>query len=225
MELSALPKTRKEAQAIGSLHYFTGMPCKYGHISRRVLSSKSCAECGKNRIKAWRAGNPEKNRERNAKYNRTEKRKVYNKELKRSEKGVLARKAYYERNKERINRSSLEWRANNLERDAANRKRWLAENKEVTGAYCRNRQARIRGAKGKHTKLDILAMYARQQGKCLCCHAALMSGYDVDHKNPLSKGGSNDPSNLQLLCPRCNRSKGNMDYLEWCTERGISAES
>ena len=31
--------------------------------------------------------------------------------------------------------------------------------------------------------------------------------YHVDHRMPLSLGGSNYPDNLQLLCPTCNLSK------------------
>lgn len=30
----------------------------------------------------------------------------------------------------------------------------------------------------------------------------------VDHIKPVSKGGADQPSNLRLLCPTCNRKKG-----------------
>ena len=36
---------------------------------------------------------------------------------------------------------------------------------------------------------------------------------EIDHIVPLSKGGMTTESNLQTLCWRCNRSKG--DKVEW----------
>ena len=38
---------------------------------------------------------------------------------------------------------------------------------------------------------------------------------DPDHVVPLSRGGSNAPSNLLPSCPDCNTSKGAMTLPEW----------
>lgn len=40
--------------------YFTGKPCKHGHISKRLSSTKTCYECHKIRTKSWRDRNKEK---------------------------------------------------------------------------------------------------------------------------------------------------------------------
>lgn len=36
---------RSEAMAKGLVHYFTGMPCKYGHVSPRYVYTCNCVEC------------------------------------------------------------------------------------------------------------------------------------------------------------------------------------
>ena len=50
----------------------------------------------------------------------------------------------------------------------------------------------------------------KQGGKCMYCGRKpgddLM---DIDHKIPLSRGGSNNIRNLQILCRSCNGRKGN----------------
>ena len=53
-------------------------------------------------------------------------------------------------------------------------------------------------------------VYSRDVGVCQCC-----GGYqylEYDHISPYSCGGSNDVSNIQLLCRKCNRSKSNSCY-------------
>jgi hypothetical protein len=44
MDTTNLPKTRAEAKAIGATHYFTGEPCKHGHIAPRKTKG-ACVEC------------------------------------------------------------------------------------------------------------------------------------------------------------------------------------
>lgn len=44
MEQIGLPKTRSEAVAAGAKHYFTGVPCKKGHIAPRKTKG-GCIEC------------------------------------------------------------------------------------------------------------------------------------------------------------------------------------
>ena len=50
-------------------------------------------------------------------------------------------------------------------------------------------------------------VFARDGGKCQCCRST--SSLQYDHIKPLSCGGSNEVSNIQLLCQRCNGSKSN----------------
>lgn len=42
-------------------------------------------------------------------------------------------------------------------------------------------------------------------GACSGCHST--ARLEIDHKIPVSEGGKDDPSNLQLLCHECHRKK------------------
>ena len=44
MDTTNLPKTRAEAKATGAKYYFTGEPCKHGHIAPRKTKG-ACVEC------------------------------------------------------------------------------------------------------------------------------------------------------------------------------------
>ena len=43
--------------------------------------------------------------------------------------------------------------------------------------------------------------------KCPICKEQLSDAWDVDHKKRLADNGSNEESNLQVLCTRCHRTK------------------
>ena len=56
------------------------------------------------------------------------------------------------------------------------------------------------------TKRDL---HKAQSGKCMYCgRKPGIDLMDVDHKNPMAKGGSDQKRNLQLLCRSCNTRKG-----------------
>jgi len=49
----------------------------------------------------------------------------------------------------------------------------------------------------------------KQAGRCMYCgRKPGLDLMDIDHKNPLSRGGSNSERNLQILCRSCNGRKG-----------------
>jgi len=45
MEERKYPKTHQEAKRQGVTYYFTGEPCKHGHICERFASSRACRQC------------------------------------------------------------------------------------------------------------------------------------------------------------------------------------
>lgn len=93
----------------------------------------------------------------------------------------------------------------------------LASNRQSN----RSRRALNSNAEGSHTALDISNLYALQSGKCACCGAGLGDVYHVDHVHPLSKGGSNWPSNLQLLCKPCNLQKAAKHPIDFMQQKGF----
>ena len=87
------------------------------------------------------------------------------------------------------------------------------------GVRVRNRRARKKGNGGRHTAAQIRGLLVRQRYKCPFCPADLRQGFHADHIMPLALGGSNDISNIQLLCPPCNDSKGYSHPVAWAQKK------
>jgi hypothetical protein len=51
--------SRAEAKALGLKSFFTGKPCKHGHVAERYVSSRGCVECDRARALEWRVANRE----------------------------------------------------------------------------------------------------------------------------------------------------------------------
>ena len=65
--LSEIPTlTRAQARKANQKYYFTGKPCKNGHIARRYTNSGNCVECNKATTKR----HAQRNRKKLAKWQR-----------------------------------------------------------------------------------------------------------------------------------------------------------
>ncbi|WP_418789557.1 HNH endonuclease [Paenarthrobacter ilicis] len=67
--------------------------------------------------------------------------------------------------------------------------------------------AQPRGASARRAIPDDVKQYVwtRDEGQCRACGSTGELQYD--HVIPISKGGSNNVENLQILCGPCNRRK------------------
>ena len=181
-----------EARESGHKWYFTGKPCKHGHVARRQVSNRTCEACAHQRTKEWFLENPEYY----AEYRKENIEAINKKE-----------RAYYDGNAERISMVARIYRQANPEKGRARRQ---------------NAIARKKNADGTHTHGDILRILASQDFKCVYCAKDIADGYHVDHRMPLALGGSNWPDNLQCLCMRCNTRKSAKHPEAWEKEIGFS---
>ncbi|EMT38135.1 HNH endonuclease [Thermoanaerobacter thermohydrosulfuricus WC1] len=163
------------------------------------------------RNRQWRESNKERKKERDKKYYLVNKDRI--RELQRK---------YREENKDKVRVYLERWKVENSEQYKEAYKTWRKEHKELVRAYQRNYKARKKQASGTHTGEDIKKLYAEQDGKCFYCGKELEGEFHVDHKVPLSRGGSNSPDNLVLACPSCNLQKNDKtieEYFIWIEKR------
>lgn len=136
------------------------------------------------------------------------------------------KRIYYQENKEKCNKASRDYALNNAEHLKLKNKEWRVANMDKRQAANRNRLALQMSAEGRHTPKDVAILYERQKHKCATCKKHISnkpgpSKYHVDHVMPLTKGGSNWPDNLQLLCPTCNIRKKNKHPDDWAKQNGM----
>lgn len=68
--------SRSKALESGEKYYFTGNPCKQGHISKRYVKNCTCYECQLGKSQVWREDNHEYHSEYNESYRHENKERV-----------------------------------------------------------------------------------------------------------------------------------------------------
>lgn len=107
----------------------------------------------------------------------------------------------------------------NAERIKAKVALWQKENPEACRIRGQNRRAKETG--GKLSRGLARKLFVLQRGKCPCCGKPLGKDYHLDHIVPLSRGGQNVDSNIQLLRKTCNHQKHARSPVEFMRSRGF----
>src|SRR6056300_394141 len=106
------PQERAKAKAEGKTRYYTGKPCKHGHVAERQTSNGTCTVCSQNRSSQWAKDNPDK---------------VYRNQLAYLKRYPERREAYIQqylmRNREKRREDTKRWRLLNSDKHAAKQKR------------------------------------------------------------------------------------------------------
>jgi 5-methylcytosine-specific restriction endonuclease McrA len=191
MDTTNLPKTRAEAKATGSKYYFTGEPCKHGHIALRKTKG-ACVECLK---VEWEQGNT----------TRAEYFRQYNK----SDAGLEAKQAYYARNREAVIARA---QARPLEEKRGYQKTWKDANQVWVRADTKARRRKHRDATPpwltRKQKSEIRQLYQI----AITMTKTTGERYVVDHIVPLRSDevcGLHVPWNLRVITQEENLAKSN----------------
>lgn len=191
MDTTKLPKTRAEAKAQGAKYYFTGDPCKHGHIAPRKTKG-ACIEC----LKAeWAQA--------------AETRAEYFREYNKSDAGQKAKKDYYERNKDAVI-ASAQARPDAAKRQYRNTHK--INNPDMYRELVSLRRRRFRDATPKwltpEQRMEIRLKYR------LAIELSRATGvrHAVDHEIPLQGEdvcGLHVPWNLRVITQDENLKKSN----------------
>ena len=128
---------------------------------------------------------------------------------------------YAAAHREEARKKTTAWRIANPERHKNALIAWRKIHPGYNVPYKQKRRARERLAEGSFTAADLKKIRVLQRDKCAVCKSRLHGMGHCDHVTPLARGGSNWPENIQLLCGRCNQSKGARSQVEFAQSRGM----
>lgn len=119
----------------------------------------------------------------------------------------------------RIQRSTEEGKA----RLRANFNRLKQKNPEKVKAWSvasHHNRKELKKANGSiDSAKDITTWVLAASKYCSYCGVSCSNNYQVDHIDPLTKGGTHTIDNLTIACPACNNSKHNHTLLVWLAKK------
>lgn len=173
------------------------------------------------RAAKYKSDHRKKNPELYAKYDKTKK-------FRHKDKLKIAHKAWRDKNREKLRAISRKKYAETpVEKNSARMQEWRLKNPFKAAATIHRRLARKRKSEGSHTADDLKIIIDKQNYLCANphCHYDLRECVkSLDHKVPLSRGGSNWPDNLQWLCLSCNSRKGTLLLSDWIAREAERAK-
>jgi hypothetical protein len=207
--------TRSEAKTKGEHLYFTGVPCKRGHVATRFTRTAICTDCNREQTWLWAQANKDKKRKADADYrkNNSEARRAKDREYHQTNREVILvkKREYFARTAEARHATSKLWREANPEKMRAAQKRFREANPHKINAWAALRRSRKKQAKRmlQPEQLDQMqALYA--EARRLTETTGIR--HEVDHIYPLvgpNFSGLHVPWNLQILTSDANKRKGN----------------
>ena len=206
-------RTRQEALSAGLTTYFTGKPCKHGHIAERQVSSFGCMVCARDAFKRWRERNLESQKARITAYVNENREKVNlrKRQIRAANKDKVRaqRRRAYENNPEKHRKRVAAFRARKPETVKASRADWKRRNRALATANQRQREIEKLKATPSWADLDAIRNFYDE-----AAHRTALTGqpHEVDHVVPLRGKhvcGLHVQNNLQVIPALLNRKKGN----------------
>lgn len=217
-----LPSTQKEALSLGLNRYFTGIPCKNGHLSEKRASDTHCMSCTAERYAKRKAEGI--HRATSKRYHQENRDVILAKMRERN-------KEYYQKNKERIKAQTSAYQKENASARTEYKKAWRKERAAKDpvfkmGLVCRRLLHRVLGVSGqKKSKktADMLGYTAEQLKSHLEKQFKKGMRWDnygewhIDHITPIAvfaSHGDIEPAkvncltNLRPMWAKENMSKG-----------------
>lgn len=183
----------QQAKSLGLLHYFTGKPCKQGHVTKRQTSDRSCCECKRVR----------KLSEDLRKWSRD-----YQKYRRHTDSGYRLREI----------QKSRKWRTTNPQKHKQAVKNYASLPTSKIKKKSRDHVRRSRIHSDDANLVDLSVVWNMSSGVCYLCGDFIVKGNEqYDHVVPLTRGGRHIIDNVKATHIQCNQRKHTKTPVEFWT--------